>query len=60
MTAYKQAGISLNKALAIAARTVRNSLKPEAKANAERRGLVEAKAVKYENGVATETKNLGN
>ena len=37
MSAYKQAGVSLNKALAIAAQTLRNSLKPEFKAAAEKR-----------------------
>lgn len=60
MSAYKQAGISLNKALAIAARTVRASLKPEFKAVAERRGLTEVKVIKYENGVASEAKPLQN
>ncbi|KAK6202832.1 mitochondrial ATP synthase epsilon chain-domain-containing protein [Scheffersomyces amazonensis] len=58
MSAYKQAGISLNKALSIAARTVRASLKPEAKAAAERRGFTEVKAIKIENGVQSEPRPL--
>ena len=58
MSAYKQAGISLNKAMAIAARAVRNSLKPEFKVAAERRGITEVKVMKYENGVASEAKPL--
>lgn len=60
MSAYKQAGISLNKALSIAARTVRSSLKPEFKAAAERRGTTEVKVIKYENGDAAEAKPLQN
>ncbi|KAK6457782.1 mitochondrial ATP synthase epsilon chain-domain-containing protein [Scheffersomyces xylosifermentans] len=59
MSAYKQVGISLNKALSIAARTVRESLKPEFKAAAERRGFTEAKVIKVENGVQSEPKPLG-
>ncbi|KAG2734087.1 hypothetical protein G9P44_003612 [Scheffersomyces stipitis] len=58
MSAYKQAGISLTKAMAIAARTVRSSLKPEFKAAAERRGVTEAKVIKIENGVQAEPKPL--
>lgn len=56
--AYKQAGISLNKALSIAARTLRAALKPEIKAAAERRGFTEAKVIKIENGVQTEPRPL--
>lgn len=58
MSAYKQAGISLNKALSISARTVRSALKPEFKAVAERRGLSEVKAIKFEKGVPSEAKPL--
>ena len=50
MSAYKQAGVSLNKALAIAAQTLRNSLKPEFKAAAEKRGFVEAKVITFKDG----------
>ena len=58
MSAYKQAGISLNKALSIAARTVRSSLKPEFKAAAEKRGVSEVRAIKISNGVTSEAKPL--
>lgn len=58
MSAYKQAGISLNKALAIAAQTVRNSLKPEFKAAAASRGFVEAKVSVFKDGKAGEPREL--
>lgn len=58
MSAYKQAGISLNKALAVAAKTVRNSLKPEFKIAAEKRGFTEVKVSRFENGEPTEAKSL--
>lgn len=58
MSAYKQAGISLNKALAIAARTVRASLKPELRAVAEKRGETDVKAIKISNGVQSEAEPL--
>lgn len=58
MSAYKQAGISLNKALAISARTVRNALKPEFRVAAEKRGETEVKVIKYESGKASEAKPL--
>lgn len=60
MSSYKQAGISLNKALSIAAQTVRNSLKSEFKIAAEKRGFTEVKVSKFENGAASEPKSLGN
>lgn len=60
MSSYKQAGISLNRALAIAARTVRNSLKADARVSAEKRGITDVKVQKFENGVASEAKELGN
>ncbi|KAM9908683.1 hypothetical protein OXX79_000232 [Metschnikowia pulcherrima] len=58
MSAYKQAGISLNRALAIAAQTVRNSLKADFKVAAERRGYTEVKVSKFENGEQGESKTL--
>lgn len=58
MSAYKQAGISLNKALAIAARTVRASLKPKDKAAAAYRGAGELRAVRFKDGVPGEPKDL--
>lgn len=60
MSAYKQAGISLNKAMSIAARATRSALKPEFKTVAERRGVSEVKFVKVENGVQQDVKPLGN
>lgn len=58
MSAVKQAGISVNKAFAIAAQTLRNSLKPEFKAAAEKRGLVEAKVMTFKDGKQSEPKPL--
>lgn len=58
MSAYKQAGISLNRALAISAKAVRNALKPDVKAVAERRGFTEVKVMKFENGTQGEAKSL--
>lgn len=58
MSAAKQAGISLNRAMAIAARATRESLKPELRAAVEKRGKCDAKVVKYENGNPTEPKQL--
>ena len=58
MSAYKQAGISLNRALALSAKAVRSALKPEFKVAAERRGLAEVKAIKIENGKQGEPKSL--
>jgi len=60
MSAYKQAGISLNRAMAIAARATRDALKSEFKVAAERRGVTEAKVIKVENGVQSDPKALGN
>lgn len=59
MSAYKQAGISLNKALAIAGKTVRSALKPEFKLAAEKRGFTEVKVIKIDKGVQSEAKVLG-
>ena len=60
MSSSKQAGISLNRALAIAAQATRNALKAEFRVAAEKRSVTEAKVVKYENGTASEAKPLGN
>lgn len=60
MSAYKQAGISINRAMAISAKALRNALKPDLKVAAERRGFTEAKVLKYENGAQQgEAKDLG-
>lgn len=58
MSAYKQAGISLNRALAIAARTVRASLKPKEKLAAAARAGPELKLVRIVDGVQGEAKDL--
>lgn len=58
MSNYKQAGILLNRALALAAKTVRDSLKPEFKVAAEKRGFTEVKVQKFEKGVPSEAEPL--
>lgn len=58
MSAAKQAGISLNRAMAIAAKATRNALKPEIRVQVEKRGKCDAKAIRYENGQASEPKFL--
>lgn len=58
MSSYKQAGITLNRAMALAAQTVRKSLKPEFKVAAEKRSFTEVKVSKFENGVGSEAKSL--
>lgn len=58
MSAYKQAGITLNRAIAVSSRTVRNALKPEFKAEAEKRAAPDIKVTKFENGATKETHSL--
>lgn len=58
MTAYKQAGISVNRALAIAAKVTRASLKAKEKAAVAGRGFGELKAVRITNGVQGEPMDL--
>lgn len=58
MSAYKQAGITLNRAIAISSRTVRSALKPEVRAEAEKRAAPDIKVTKFENGVTKETYGL--
>ncbi|KAJ5992407.1 ATPase F1 complex epsilon subunit mitochondrial [Penicillium sp. IBT 35674x] len=48
--AWKAAGLTYNRYLAIAARTVRRSLKDEPRLAAERRGLMDLRFAKWENG----------
>ncbi|KAJ5745260.1 ATPase F1 complex epsilon subunit mitochondrial [Penicillium odoratum] len=48
--AWKAAGLTYNRYLAIAARTVRRSLKDEARLASERRGLMDLRFAKWENG----------
>ncbi|KEY66454.1 hypothetical protein S40285_03370 [Stachybotrys chlorohalonatus IBT 40285] len=56
--AWKAAGMTYNRYLAIAARTVRRSLKEEKRLNAERRGEMDLRFAKWQNGKQGEVKNL--
>ncbi|TGZ84801.1 hypothetical protein EX30DRAFT_367941 [Ascodesmis nigricans] len=58
VAAWKAAGLSYNKYLAVAARVVRRSLKDEPRLKAERRGQFELKFAKWENGKQQESKPL--
>ncbi|KAI1932378.1 hypothetical protein LOZ58_000778 [Ophidiomyces ophidiicola] len=55
--AWKTAGLTYNRYLAVASRTVRRSLKPELRLKAER-GVSEMKFAKWENGKQGDLKNL--
>ncbi|KAK6341038.1 hypothetical protein TWF696_009348 [Orbilia brochopaga] len=57
--AWKQAGLSYNKYLSIAAQAIRKSLKEQARATAERRSQMELKVSRWENGKQGEVKYLG-
>ncbi|PGH18871.1 hypothetical protein AJ79_00287 [Helicocarpus griseus UAMH5409] len=56
--AWKAAGLTYNRYLAIAARAVRRSLKEEPRLKAERRGQMDLKFAKWENGKQGEVKNV--
>ncbi|KAF2432305.1 hypothetical protein EJ08DRAFT_732709 [Tothia fuscella] len=56
--AWQAAGISYNRMLAIAARTVRRSLKDDKRIVAERRGEMELRFAKWDNGKQGENKSL--
>ncbi|KAI9823327.1 MAG: hypothetical protein M1832_002551 [Thelocarpon impressellum] len=56
--AWKAAGLTYNRYLAVAAQAVRRSLKEGPRAQAERRGEMDLKFAKWENGKQGETKNL--
>jgi F-type H+-transporting ATPase subunit epsilon len=56
--AWKAAGMTYNRYLAIAARTVRRSLKEDKRVAAERRGEMDLRFAKWENGKQGEVKNL--
>ncbi|KAG9257464.1 uncharacterized protein J7T54_005018 [Emericellopsis cladophorae] len=56
--AWKAAGLTYNRYLAIAARTIRRSLKEDKRIIAERRGESELKFAKWQNGKASEMKNV--
>ncbi|KAI1341667.1 mitochondrial ATP synthase epsilon chain-domain-containing protein [Xylariaceae sp. FL0016] len=56
--AWKAAGLSYNRYLAVASRVVRRSLKDDKRIAAERRGEMDLRFAKWENGKMGETKNL--
>ncbi|KAJ5084068.1 ATPase [Penicillium alfredii] len=56
--AWKAAGLTYNRYLAIAARTVRQSLKDGPRLAAERRGLMDLRFAKWENGKQGDPQSL--
>ncbi|OJJ50593.1 hypothetical protein ASPZODRAFT_54538 [Penicilliopsis zonata CBS 506.65] len=56
--AWKSAGLTYNRYLAVASRAVRRSLKEGPRLQAERRGQQELRFAKWENGKQGEVKNL--
>ncbi|KAI7114794.1 hypothetical protein KC324_g19223 [Hortaea werneckii] len=56
--AWKAAGITYNRYLAVASRVVRRSLKEDKRLQAERRGEMDLKFSKWENGKQGEGKSL--
>ncbi|MCJ1232097.1 hypothetical protein MMC14_000046 [Varicellaria rhodocarpa] len=56
--AWKAAGLTYNRYLAVAARVVRRSLKEQPRLQAERRGEMDLRFAKWENGKQGENKNL--
>ncbi|KAK8107620.1 uncharacterized protein PG998_009633 [Apiospora kogelbergensis] len=56
--AWKSAGLSYNRYLAIASRVVRRSLKEDKRIIAERRGETDLRFAKWSNGKQGESKNL--
>ncbi|KAI9752783.1 MAG: hypothetical protein M4579_005489 [Chaenotheca gracillima] len=56
--AWKASGLTYNRYLAVAARAVRRSLKEQPRLQAERRGEMDLKFAKWENGKQGENKNL--
>ncbi|MCJ1285333.1 hypothetical protein MMC26_004673 [Xylographa opegraphella] len=57
-SAWKAAGLTYNRYLAIAARVVRRSLKEESRLQAEKRGEMDLRFAKWQNGKQGENKNL--
>ncbi|KIV92619.1 hypothetical protein B0A52_09673 [Exophiala mesophila] len=57
--AWKAAGISYNRYLAIAARVVRRSLQEGPRLQAERRGEMDLRFAKWQNGKQGENRSLG-
>ncbi|KAL2265164.1 hypothetical protein VTJ83DRAFT_6264 [Remersonia thermophila] len=58
MSAWKAAGLTYNRYLAVAARAVRRSLKEEKRLAAERRGQQDLRFAKWTNGKQGEVRNL--
>jgi len=58
VAAWKAAGLSYNKYLSIAAQVVRRSLKDKPRLAAERRGQLELRFSKWENGKQGEARDL--
>ncbi|KAL2759452.1 hypothetical protein ACRALDRAFT_1054457 [Sodiomyces alcalophilus JCM 7366] len=56
--AWKAAGITYNRFLAVSARAVRRSLKEDKRIVAERRGEMDLRFAKWQNGKQGEVKNL--
>ncbi|KAI0182139.1 mitochondrial ATP synthase epsilon chain-domain-containing protein [Hypoxylon sp. FL1284] len=56
--AWKAAGLTYNRYLAVAARVVRRSLKEDKRLAAERRGEMDLRFAKWENGKQGDTKPL--
>ncbi|KAB8231857.1 hypothetical protein ETB97_002613 [Aspergillus alliaceus] len=59
MAYWKAAGLTYNRYLAVAARAVRRSLKENARLNAERRGQMDLRFAKWENGKQGDVRALG-
>ncbi|QUC23814.1 uncharacterized protein UV8b_08055 [Ustilaginoidea virens] len=57
--AWKAAGLTYNRYLAVAARAVRRSLKEDKRIVAERRGEMDLRFAKWSNGKQGEVKDLG-
>ncbi|EEA23233.1 hypothetical protein TMatcc_002092 [Talaromyces marneffei ATCC 18224] len=58
VAAWKAAGLTYNKYLAVASRAVRRSLKDTQRLDAERRGQSDLKFAKWESGKQGEVKHL--
>ncbi|GIZ37088.1 hypothetical protein CKM354_000055100 [Cercospora kikuchii] len=56
--AWKAAGITYNRYIAVASRVVRRSLKEDKRLQAERRGEMDLRFAKWENGKQQEMKNV--
>ncbi|EGP84058.1 unnamed protein product [Zymoseptoria tritici ST99CH_1A5] len=56
--AWKAAGITYNRYLAVASRVVRRSLKEEQRLKAEKRGEIDLRFAKWENGKQQELRSV--